>query len=492
MNLSEVIKMFGDKGYLVDASLVGFNWENFDFDAFFDYLNEKNIKLITLNEINKFNTKPVIVIKKHKIEPQSESDSNVEIINSFKPKKHKLELKDWTSYYNNRYEQIRDFLKARPELNNCLTISRVLSSPNDEFVSTIGIVRDVRRTKKNNYFIELEDSTGEINVIVTSRNKDVFSSASEIVFDEVIGVVGVKSNNFLFANNIIFPDIPNLEEKNSPEDVNAVFISDVHIGSKMFLEKEFQKFIDWVNGRIGNKKHVEMAEKLKYIFVVGDLVDGVGIYPFQEKELSIKDIYKQYEVFSEYISQIPEHIKIIVSPGNHDAVRLAEPQPIIDKEFIGSLKHMKNVIMVSNPYTVNIHHIDGFDGFKVLGYHGYSYDYYANNIEKIRNAGGYDAVDELMKFLLKKRHLTPVHQGNPIIPMEFDHMVTNSAPAIFVSGHIHKSKVGTYKNVINVCSSCFQSRTVFQEKVGHHPEPARVPIINLKTRKIIMMNFSEN
>jgi len=492
MQLQSVIKLFSSKGYLVDASLVNFNWDNFNFNAFFDYLDKKNIKLITLDEVNNFNTKPVIVIKKQKIEPQSESDSNVEIIHSFKPEKHKLELRDWVLHYNNRYEQIRDFLKARPELNGCFTISRVLSSPNNENISTIGIVRDIKKTKKNNFLLVIEDQTGEINVIITSRNKNLFSYANDIVLDEVIGVVGIKNNNFIFANNIIFPDIPNFEQKYSPDDVNAVFISDIHIGSKMFLENEFQRFIDWVNGKIGSEKHKEMAKKVRYIFIVGDLVDGVGIYPAQEKELNIKDIYKQYEVFSNYISQIPEYIKIIISPGNHDAVRLAEPQPVIDKEFIQSLYDMKNVILVSNPYTVNIHHIDGFDGFKVLGYHGYSYDYYANNIERIRNAGGYDAVDELMKFLLKKRHLTPVHQGNPIVPMNYDHLVIQKVPDIFISGHIHKSKVGTYKNIINVCSSCFQSRTTFQEKVGHHPEPARVPIINLKTRKITIMNFSEN
>ena len=32
-------------------------------------------------------------------------------------------------------------------------------------------------------------------------------------------------------------------------------------------------------------------------------------------------------------------------------------------------------------------------------------------------------------------------------------------------------------------------QTSFQEKVGHHPEPSRVPIVNLKTREMKILKF---
>ena len=72
------------------------------------------------------------------------------------------------------------------------------------------------------------------------------------------------------------------------------FTSDIHVGSKLFLEKQFVKFIEWLNGNVDTRK--DIAEKIKYLVISGDLVDGIGVYPNQDKELSISDIYKQYSV----------------------------------------------------------------------------------------------------------------------------------------------------------------------------------------------------
>jgi DNA polymerase II small subunit len=35
--------------------------------------------------------------------------------------------------------------------------------------------------------------------------------------------------------------------------------------------------------------------KIKYLFVAGDSVDGIGIYPQQITELDIFDIYEQFD-----------------------------------------------------------------------------------------------------------------------------------------------------------------------------------------------------
>ena len=80
---------------------------------------------------------------------------------------------------------------------------------------------------------------------------------------------------------------------------------------------------------MGNEAQKELASQVKYVFVVGDLVDGVGIYPGKDKELTITDIYSQYEECATLLAKIPKHIKIIVCPGNHDAMRVAEPQPCL-------------------------------------------------------------------------------------------------------------------------------------------------------------------
>ena len=72
---------------------------------------------------------------------------------------------------------------------------------------------------------------------------------------------------------------------------------------------------------------------------------------------------------------------------------------------------------------------------------------------------------------------------------EKDQLVIEQVPDFFVTGHIHKSKAAAYRNVTMICGSCWQSRTAFQEKVGHNPEPARVPVLNLQTRKFKLLKF---
>lgn len=148
-------------------------------------------------------------------------------------------------------------------------------------------------------------------------------------------------------------------------------------------------------------------------------------------------------------------------------------------------------MMVSNPSLINIHKTESFPGFDVLLYHGYSFDYYISNVDTIRKGGGYDRADLIMKFLLNKRHLAPSHSSTLYLPLEYDPLVIDKIPDFFVSGHLHKSSISSYNNISLICSSCWQSKTLFQEKMGHHPEPSRVPIINLKTRAMVLMNFGD-
>jgi len=97
-----------------------------------------------------------------------------------------------------------------------------------------------------------------------------------------------------------------------------------------------------------------------------------------------------------------------------------------------------------------------------------------------------------MKFLLQKRHLAPTHKSTLYIPdVNQDPLVISNVPDFFLTGHIHKSSVSNYRNITMICGSCWQSKTSFQEKVGHHPEPCRVPIINLQTREVKILKFGK-
>ena len=184
---------------------------------------------------------------------------------------------------------------------------------------------------------------------------------------------------------------------------------------------------------------------------------------------------------------------MIICPGNHDAVRLAEPQPIFDEEFCKPLLELENAIFVSNPAVVNIGKNETFPGFDVLIYHGFSFDYFIANVDSIRNSGGYDRADLVMKFLLRRRHLAPTHGSTLYIPdKDEDPLVIKKIPDFFVTGHIHKTAIANYRNITMICGSCWQGKTSFQEKVGHHPEPSRVPLVNLQTREVKVLKFGDD
>ena len=173
-------------------------------------------------------------------------------------------------------------------------------------------------------------------------------------------------------------------------------------------------------------------------------------------------------------------------------MRLAEPQLPIYKDFSEPIYTLPNTIMVSNPSLVNIHSTDTFPGFDVLIYHGYSFDYYVAEVDSIRNRGGYDRADLIMKFLLQKRHLAPAYTSTLYVPdSDMDPLVITKPPDFFVSGHIHKAAAANYRNVTLISGSCWESKTAYQEKMGHNPEPSRVPIVNLQTRNIKMLKFGK-
>ena len=331
------------------------------------------------------------------------TSSMVTVIDSYQHKPGKSSINHFTNFFISRYRFLSSIIRNRPDFQNMLTINRVLGKKDRETVSVIGLVNEIGETRSGNIIITLEDLTGNIKVFISNKNKDLFKIAKDFVVDEVVGIVGKANDTIIFADNIIHPDLPNNEIKKGPDEEYVIFLSDIHVGSKLFLNDEFNRFLRWINGKAGNEQQKEIASKVRYIFIAGDLVDGVGIYPSQEEELAITDISEQYAEFSRLIQQIPSDKKIIICPGNHDAVHLAEPQPVFYQEFVKDTLNLPNVDLVTNPSFINIGKTNSFPGFNVLMYHGYSFDYYVANVESIRNKGGYQRADLIMKFLLKRR-----------------------------------------------------------------------------------------
>ena len=258
------------------------------------------------------------------------------------------------------------------------------------------------------------------------------------------------------------------------------------------LKENFLKFISWINGESGNEEQKKIAKNVKYLFLVGDLVEGIGVYPEQDKDLVILDIYEQYDHLARLLSGVRKDLKIIATGGNHDALRLSEPQPAIDKNLAKALYELENITMLTNPSLVNICSSKNFQGFNVLIYHGNSFPYYAENVNSIRKAGRLDRADLIMKFLLQRRHLAPSHGSTLYVPdNEKDNLVIERIPDFFVSGHIHKTQALNYRGVTMIGCGCWTGQTENQEKRGIVPDPNRVTLVNLQTREVRILNFGE-
>ena len=425
---------------------------------------------------------------------QTQQTITVSVVSNHENISRKYTTQDFVGYFNSRFKAIEKILQNRQELQNLTSIARILQKKDKEKVSFIGIIYNKQKTKKENFMLTLEDSTGTIKTIV-SKTSRAYEAVKDLVPDEVIGIVGSSGEEVVFASEIIIPDIPLTQElKKAPEEIYAAVVSDIHIGSTYFLEEEFQKFIKWINGEVGTEEQKIISQKTKYIFIVGDMVDGAGIYPKQDSELNIKDINDQYKEFNKYVKQIPSDKKIIICAGNHDACRLSEPQPSLANTHLSEIANFPNVTITTNPSYINIHQSQDFPGFLFLLYHGYSYDFYGDTVESIRTSGRNisDRTELIMKYLLQKRHLAPTHSSTLYIPnSKKDPLVIDIVPDFFLSGHIHKSCIGSHRGTIIISGSCFQAKTSFQEKVGHEPEPCKIPIINLQTRKVTVMNFAK-
>jgi len=388
------------------------------------------------------------------------------------------DIEDLNKYFNNIYKKLRKIIEQNPEFNKVTDIKNTKTKL--ESLDIIGIVNSVNSTKNGHKILELEDPTGTGTVLVMKDNEDLINDCETILKDEIIGIDGSSNGNLIIANDIVHPGIQRQAIIDKPMDFSIVFISDVHIGSKQFDEAAFNKFIKWLNGNYGGEDQQELANSVKYLVIGGDLVDGIGVYPNQEKELKIKDIYEQYEEAARLLGNITD-IPIILSPGNHDATRLAEPQPAITEKYAKELCEQKNIEMVSNPSLVNL------DGIKVLVYHGRSFD----DIVMAINGYTHADTDNMMRLLLEKRHLAPIYGERTALASEFeDYHVIEELPDVLHTGHVHINSYAKYKGVHLLNSGTFQEQTEFQKIYNIEPTCGQVPI--LTNNKFKLLNFRDD
>ena len=375
--------------------------------------------------------------------------------------------------FRDRYErlsgQLRSRVSARPA-------SAVAEMSGGSETGLIGLVNDVRSTAGGHWLVELEDATGVFPTLVTN-DRDLADLVDLLLLDECIAVEGRLSDDagVLFADSLHFPEVPRtFQPSTADREVAAALVSDVHVGSDEFRGDAWDRFADWL--------HTPEAEHVEYLLIAGDMVEGVGVYPGQDEELAVVDIYEQYEAFAERLKRVPGDVEIVMIPGNHDAVRLAEPQPAFDEE-LRSIMSAHDARIVGNPATVTV------EGVSVLMYHGMSLDEVIAELPDER--ASYDEPHKAMYELLRKRHVAPQYGGkNRLAPEERDYLVMDEVPDVFHTGHVHKLGYGQYHNVLAINSGCWQAQTAFQQSVNIDPDVGYAPILRLDTHELTVRDFA--
>ena len=391
-------------------------------------------------------------------------------------------IEDYIQYFQDRFKRLEKLLRQRIDVKAATPILEALKSQPRAKLKIVCMITEKREAKQHT-ILTVEDLHGTATVLIT-RNapEELRKKAQSLLMDQVVCIAVQKTRTRLFlAEDIIFPEIGTKPQHRATEPVYAVLTSDLHVGSNKFNKEAFKKFVQWLQGKHGDDRTREIASHVKYVLIAGDIVDGIGVYPNQVKELVVRDVHRQYEYASNLLERIPEHIEIVVSPGNHDTPRKSLPQPAIAEDLFKTIKQNRKIYSLGDPTLISVH------GIEVLMYHGRSLDDIIGTIPGI----DHNHPEKAMKLLLQSRHLAPCYGGKTMVsPESHDFLAIERPPDIFHAGHIHVLGYCYHKGVLIVNSGGWQEQTDYMQKLGLVPTPGKVPVVNLQTLETTVLSFA--
>jgi len=377
--------------------------------------------------------------------------------------------------FEDRYLRLLSVMKKRPDTRALGSTSTARGLAWGQKAKVAGLLLN-RINRRGSLDLIIDDRVGTMKL--GCQDPEVMKAALEAPLDSMVVVeVSKAKSGQLYASSLTLPDIPERRATTSSHRAYAVLLSDLHIGSRMFLQEDFSRFVLWLNGQLGD---LDVVSRIRYVVIAGDLIDGVGVYPGQEFQLSERDPKNQYALAAKLLSGIPSHVQIVVSPGNHDPVRQALPQPAVSVEMAEPLYKMENLRWVGDPSYVKLY------GVTFLVFHGKSLD------DVIATTPGltYSRPADAMKLLLRARHLAPTYgKRTALSPEQRDFLVIDSVPEVFHAGHVHTFEEQTYRGTLIVNSGTWQAQTSFQANMGLEPTPSVVPVVDLSTLNVVRRNF---
>ena len=386
-------------------------------------------------------------------------------------------------YFRSRLEKLQSLLRERMDVADVLSISEALRKSVGSTVKFVGLVFE-KVERRGRIRLLLDDLEEEATVVFKTGVGPGYEKARQLLVDQVVCIQATRYPAYFLGNDVVWPDVPlKARRKEAEEPIYAALTSDLHVGSKQFLEELFHRFLQWLRGRYGSHVERRIAGRVKYVVIAGDLVDGLGVYPGQEEDLLIADVGEQYDYVGRLLEEVPEYVRVIVIPGNHDAVRQALPQPAIPSKYAKQLYSNDSITMLGNPAHVKLH------GASLLLYHGRSLE---DIISSVRGLS-YSRPEDAMCLLLRGRHLAPMYGAStPIAPELEDMLVIEDTPDVLHCGHMHVNGYKSYRGVKVVNSGTWQATTSYQLKRGITPTPGKLPVLDLCTLEMIEIDFKSS
>ncbi|GBC69728.1 hypothetical protein HRbin01_01431 [archaeon HR01] len=387
-------------------------------------------------------------------------------------------LEEFQRYFHSRYIRLRRLLERRGV--GFIPVAEAARLKDGEEAYMAVMVMNRVETSKS-VMLECDDLTGDITVVAPFRDEELVRNISSILLDQVVGIRVRRVGQTFILQEVFQPDVEsgrNVPRLNMPETY-ACLISDTHIGSKKFVSETFQTFLDWLNrGRDG------VAKRVRYLIIDGDLVDGVGVYPGQEKELDIRDVEEQFRAAAQLLREVPPHIQILYCPGNHEPVRRAIPQPPIQERYRRILSSARTMNFATNPFTAII------EDRRFLVYHGQSLDEIIQSLPDASYSTLEKDVGRVLTTVIKARHLAPIYGENTqILPLQEDHLVIDTLPDLLHTGHIHRVASISYHGVSLVNSGAWQEQTEYQKLLGVEPSIGTAVLVELSSMNTFIRFF---
>ena len=144
---------------------------------------------------------------------------------------------DFLRYFRNRFEKMSALFRQRIDTRSAGTISDALAGGTNGRGRFVCMVVE-KREKGNRIFLTVDDYDDEATVLVGDSNPSVWQTARRVSRDQVLFLETRKSSGkLLVAENIVLPEIPDHRPGRATDEVYAVLVSDVHVGSKVFMEE---------------------------------------------------------------------------------------------------------------------------------------------------------------------------------------------------------------------------------------------------------------